>query len=54
MPLGGGIPESMTIPGLVTVLSNTNPEKVRELGELWEKEAARTYIYPKPEGKKKR
>ena len=34
-------------------LSEKHPEKVRELGELWEKEAKRTYIYPKPEGKKK-
>ncbi len=34
-------------------LSEKNPEKLRELRELWEKEAKRTYIYPKPEGKKK-
>lgn len=34
-------------------LSKEHPEKVRELSELWEKEAKRTYIYPKPEGKKK-
>jgi arylsulfatase len=33
-------------------LSQNHPEKVRELVELWEKEAGRTYIYPKPEGKK--
>jgi hypothetical protein len=43
----------MTISGLVSILSKINPEMVRELGELWEKEAERTYIYPKPEGKKK-
>jgi arylsulfatase len=35
-------------------LSKEQPEKVRELGELWEKEANRTYIYPKPGGKKKK
>jgi 3-methyladenine DNA glycosylase AlkC len=35
-------------------LSKEHQEKVRELGELWEKEAKRTYIYPKPEGKKKK
>ena len=35
-------------------LSKKNPEKLRELSELWEKEAERTFIYPKPEGKKKR
>jgi len=34
-------------------LSEKHPEKVRELGELWEKEANRTYIYPKPVSKKK-
>jgi arylsulfatase len=34
-------------------LSKTHPEKVRELSELWKKQAVRTYIYPKPEGKKK-
>ncbi|QTN31614.1 sulfatase-like hydrolase/transferase [Akkermansiaceae bacterium] len=35
-------------------LSKTHPEKVRELADLWEKEAERTFIYPKPAGKKKR
>jgi arylsulfatase A-like enzyme len=35
-------------------LSKTHPEKVRELSQLWEKEAERTSIYPKPEGEKKR
>jgi arylsulfatase len=35
-------------------LGKEHPEKVRELGELWEKEATRTYIYPKPDGKKKK
>jgi arylsulfatase len=35
-------------------LSKKNPEMLRELSELCEKEAARTYIYPKPEGKKKK
>jgi arylsulfatase len=34
-------------------LSEKHPEKVRELGALWEREAERTYIYPRPEGKKK-
>lgn len=34
-------------------LSKEHPEKLRELAELWEKEAKRTYIHPKPEGKKK-
>lgn len=35
-------------------LSMKNPEKVREPGELWEKEAKQTCIYPKPEGKKEK
>ena len=36
-------------------LSEKHPDKVRELAELWEKEAVRTYIYPKPaRGKKDR
>lgn len=34
-------------------LSKEHPEKVRELGKLWEKEANRIYIYPKPESHKK-
>ncbi len=33
-------------------LGKENPEKVRELGELWRKEAERTLIYPKPVRKK--
>ena len=33
-------------------LGKENPEIVRELGELWRKEAERTYIYPKPVRKK--
>jgi arylsulfatase len=33
-------------------LSKGNPEIVRELGDLWRKEAERTYIYPKPIAKK--
>lgn len=33
-------------------LGKKNPEIVRELGELWHKEAERTYIYPKPVRKK--
>ncbi len=40
--------------GESTNLSQKNPEKARELRELWEKEAERTYIYPKPGSKKKR
>lgn len=35
-------------------LSKKNPDMVRELSQLWEKEAERTYIYPKPVGKKKK
>jgi arylsulfatase len=35
-------------------LSKQHPDKARELGELWEKEAKRTFIYPKPDGKKKK
>ena len=35
-------------------LSKELPEKTRELSELWENEAKRTYIYPKPDGKKKK
>ncbi len=38
----------------LTDLSAKKPEKVRELSELFEKEAQRTYIYPKSEGKKKK
>jgi len=38
----------------LTDLSVKKPEKVRELSELFEKEAQRTYIYPKSEGKKKK
>ncbi len=34
-------------------LSQKHPEKTRELRVLWEKEAERTYIYPKPGSKKK-
>lgn len=34
-------------------LSEKHPAKARELGELWQKEALRTCIYPKPERKKK-
>jgi arylsulfatase A-like enzyme len=33
-------------------LGKENPDKVRELGELWRKEAERTLIYPKPVRKK--
>jgi arylsulfatase len=33
-------------------LSKENPEIVRELGDMWRKEAERTYIYPKPIAKK--
>lgn len=29
-------------------LSSSQPEKAKELRELWEKEAERTFIYPKP------
>jgi len=35
-------------------LSKEQPEKLRELTELFEQEAKRTFIYPKPEGKKKK
>jgi len=35
-------------------LSKEHPEKLRELSELWENEAKRTLIVPKPEGKKKK
>ncbi len=35
-------------------ISQKHPERVRELSELWENEAERMFIYPKPEGKKKR
>ncbi len=35
-------------------LSTQHPEVVRELGDLWEKEAERTFIYPKPKGKRPR
>ena len=35
-------------------LSKQYPEIVRELGDLWEKEAQRTFVYPKPKGKKPR
>lgn len=35
-------------------LGKLHPEKVRELAELWETEAKRTFIYPKPDGKKKK
>jgi arylsulfatase A-like enzyme len=38
----------------LTDLSEKNPDKVRELSQIWEKEAERTYIYPKPAGKKKK
>jgi arylsulfatase A-like enzyme len=34
-------------------LTGKHPEKARELAELWEKEAHRTLIYPKPGGRKK-
>jgi len=35
-------------------LSKTHPDIVRELTDLWEKEALRTYIYPKSKGGKHR
>lgn len=35
-------------------LSMDHPEKVKELQELWESEAKRIFIYPKPKGKKRR
>jgi arylsulfatase A-like enzyme len=35
-------------------LSAQHPEKAKELRELWEKEAERTFIYPTPGGKKRR
>ena len=35
-------------------LSKEHPEKLRELSELWENEAKRTLIVPKPGGKKKK
>lgn len=34
-------------------LGTKNPETVRELSRLWEQEAERTFIHPKPDGKKK-
>ena len=34
-------------------LSSKHPENARELKDLWEKEAERTYIYPLP-GKRKK
>jgi arylsulfatase len=34
--------------------SEKHPEKVRELSELWKNEAERTFIYPKPDGNKKK
>ena len=33
-------------------LGKQHPEKVRELGELWRKEAGRTHVFPKPDGRK--
>ena len=35
-------------------LSSEHPEKAKELRELWEQEAKRTMIFPKPFAKKKR
>ncbi len=35
-------------------LSTKHPEKVKELSELWEQEAKRTFIYPKPKARKRR
>lgn len=35
-------------------LAKVHPEKLRELADLWEKEARRTSIYPKPEAGKNR
>jgi arylsulfatase A-like enzyme len=35
-------------------LSKEHPDKARELADLWETEAKRTFIVPKPEGKKKK
>jgi arylsulfatase len=33
-------------------LSKEHPEKMREITQLWEQESKRTFIYPKPDGKK--
>ena len=35
-------------------LAKTHPEKAKALAELWEKQAHRTLIYPRPSGRKKK